>query len=896
MIRYFKFLFLFVLLISTQANPVFAQDARNNPQVINQIRAILASKGLTEDEVKARLRSRNIDIDKMSDQEVIAQRPTIEAIINEMEQEKKQKGGGTSATSPASAATTTIAKSAETNDEQNAAKKQAAEMALIVPVKAEVPNPGSIYGHHIFKDNTLQAYRISKDASPPDAYILAPGDKINIIIFGKSQADLQYEINENGYIQPAQMPKIFLSGITLKSARELLSNRFSSFYVFNKDQFALTLNTSRTLNLNIFGEVDRSGSYTTSALNTALNALAVAGGPTNNGSVRKIQIVRGSVKKILDVYAFMRNPILQFDFYLQNNDIIYVPPAEKIITLQGAVNRPMKYELIDDEGIPELIGFAGGLQSNVYTEFVQIERFENNTVVIKDYSLDDILKKRIKVELKRGDIVRFKSINTPLSEFVNIEGSIDYAGNYELGTTKMLSALLKKARLKPEARLDPIFLIRKNLDQSVQILSINAEAILAGKSADIALQKRDEVIVYDQARYIDLFNISVQGEVRSPFERPFRYDQSISIKEAIRLAGELKPTASFNAYIYRTDPFNARKTEYIPVSLTDEAGFKLKPGDRLVVLNKDMYKREFDVSIAGEVNNPISIRYDSTLKMKDLIKLAGGVTLGSNLNRVDIFRLRFNKDRAPDKQVLSLTIDQEFNVISGAQFELQPLDYVVVRRIPEFQLQDFVTISGEVKTPGVYSMTSKRYQFSELVAQAEGFNQFADIDNISLIRYSGSTGLIVFNAEDALNNKGNTAKDPILLPGDLITVPRLNNTVKIETSGTRYILGENQKSLQVNYQGNHSAAWYIRNYAGGFDKRADRFSVMVVRENGLIKKTSRFLFFKNYPNVLYGDKIVTSLKPPKPERKEAKQVDWDKFMTKVLAFGSMLGLVLAATR
>lgn len=896
MIRYFKFLFLFVLLISTQANPVFAQDARNNPQVINQIRAILASKGLTEDEVKARLRSRNIDIDKMSDQEVIAQRPTIEAIINEMEQEKKQKGGGTSATSPASAATTTIAKSAETNDEQNAAKKQAAEMAPIVPVKAEVPNPGSIYGHHIFKDNTLQAYRISKDASPPDAYILAPGDKINIIIFGKSQADLQYEINENGYIQPAQMPKIFLSGITLKSARELLSNRFSSFYVFNKDQFALTLNTSRTLNLNIFGEVDRSGSYTTSALNTALNALAVAGGPTNNGSVRKIQIVRGSVKKILDVYAFMRNPILQFDFYLQNNDIIYVPPAEKIITLQGAVNRPMKYELIDDEGIPELIGFAGGLQSNVYTEFVQIERFENNTVVIKDYSLDDILKKRIKVELKRGDIVRFKSINTPLSEFVNIEGSIDYAGNYELGTTKMLSALLKKARLKPEARLDPIFLIRKNLDQSVQILSINAEAILAGKSADIALQKRDEVIVYDQARYIDLFNISVQGEVRSPFERPFRYDQSISIKEAIRLAGELKPTASFNAYIYRTDPFNARKTEYIPVSLTDEAGFKLKPGDRLVVLNKDMYKREFDVSIAGEVNNPISIRYDSTLKMKDLIKLAGGVTLGSNLNRVDIFRLRFNKDRAPDKQVLSLTIDQEFNVISGAQFELQPLDYVVIRRIPEFQLQDFVTISGEVKTPGVYSMTSKRYQFSELVAQAEGFNQFADIDNISLIRYSGSTGLIVFNAEDALNNKGNTAKDPILLPGDLITVPRLNNTVKIETSGTRYILGENQKSLQVNYQGNHSAAWYIRNYAGGFDKRADRFSVMVVRENGLIKKTSRFLFFKNYPNVLYGDKIVTSLKPPKPERKEAKQVDWDKFMTKVLAFGSMLGLVLAATR
>lgn len=895
--RHLRIGILLFVLVGLMGSAVQAQDARSNPQVMTQIRAILTAKGLTEAEVKERLRSRNIDVDKMSDQEIIAQRPAIEAIINEMEQEKKQKSGGSASTGPASSTTNTVvAKPIENNDEQVAKAKQAAEMAPIVPVAEEPKSPNSIYGHHIFKDNTLQAYRISKDASPPDAYILAPGDKINIIIFGKSQADLQYEVNSSGYIQPAQMPKIFLSGLTLKAARELLSNRFSSFYVFNKDQFALTLNTSRTLNINIFGEVDRSGSYTTSALNTALNALAVAGGPTENGSVRKIQIVRGNVKKVLDVYAFMRNPILQFDFYLQNNDIIYVPPAEKIVTLQGAVNRPMRYELIDDEGIPELISFAGGLQANVYTEFVQIERFENNTVVLKDYSLDDILKKKIKVELKRGDIVRFKAINTPLSEFVSIEGSIDYGGNYELGTTKMLSALLRKARLKPEAKLNPIFLLRKNLDQSTQILSLDGEAILAGKLADIALQKKDEVIVYDLARYTDLFNISVAGEVRNPFERPFRYDQKITIKEALGLAGELKPTASESAYVYRTSPFNAKKTEYIPVNVLEQGSFALLPGDRLVVLNKDVYKREFNVSIAGEVNNPISIRFDSTLKIKDLVKLAGGVTLGSNLNRVDIFRLKFRANQTPEKQLLSLTVDPEFNVLSGTDVELQPLDYVVVRRIPEFQLQDFVTVNGEVRTPGVYALKSKRDHFSSIIAQAEGFNEYADIENISLIRYSDNSGLLVFNAADAMDNKSNLAKDPILLPGDLITVPRLNNIVKIETSGTRYILGENQKSLQVNFQGNHSAKWYIRNFAGGFDKRADRASVLVIRENGLIKKTTRFLFFKNYPNVTYGDKIVTNMKPPKPERKEPKQVDWDKFITKVLAFGSTLGLILAATR
>ncbi|MBP7347017.1 MAG: SLBB domain-containing protein, partial [Sediminibacterium sp.] len=880
------------ILFSFQANPVFSQDAKNNPQVMAQIRAILTAKGLTEDEVKTRLKTKNIDIDKMTDQEIIAQRPAIEAIINEMEQEKKQKMGAANVIVD----TNKIKAIIDSNDEQVGKAKQAEQYAPVVPTREEPKSPNSIYGHHIFKDNTLQAYRISKDASPPDLYILAPGDKINIIIFGKSQADLQYEINPSGYIQPAQMPKIFLSGLTLKSARELLINRFSSFYVFNKDQFALTLNTSRTLNLNIFGEVDRAGSYTTSALNTALNALAVAGGPTNNGSVRKIQIMRGSVKKILDVYAFMQNPILQFDFYLQNNDIIYVPPAEKIITLQGAVNRPMKYELIDNEGIPELISFAGGLQSNVYTEFVQIERFENNAVVIKDYSLDDIQKKKIIVSLKNGDIVRFKSINTMLTEFVSISGAVDYKGSYELNSTKTISALLKKSRLKQESKLDQIFLLRKNPDTSTQIISLNAESILAGKSADFILQKKDSILVYEQSRFVDLFSIAVLGEVRNPFERQFRFDQSISIKEALGLAGELKPTAAFKAYVYRTDPFNAKKTQYIPVSLTDEAGFKLKPGDKLVILNKDTYKLDFNVSIAGEVNNPISIRYDSTLKIKDLIQLAGGVTLGSNLNRVDIFRLKFNKDRAPEKQLMSLTIDQEFNVLSGTQFELQPLDYVVVRRIPEFQLQDFVTINGEVKTPGVYGMTSKRYHFSSLVQQTDGFNEFADVENISLIRYIDSSGLVVFNASDALDNKGNLAKDPILLAGDLITVPKLNNIVKIETSGTRYILGDNQRVLQVNYQGKHSAAWYVRNFAGGFDKRADRISVQVVRENGIVNKTTRFLFFKKYPKVTYGDRVVTTMKPPKPEKTETKGVDWDKFMTRVLAFGSTLGLILAATR
>lgn len=158
MIRYFKVLSLLIILFSFQANPVFSQDARNNPQVMAQIRAILTAKGLTEDEVKTRLKTKNIDIDKMTDQEIIAQRPAIEAIINEMEQEKKQKMGAANVIVD----TNKIKAIIDSNDEQVGKAKQAEQYAPVVPTREEPKSPNSIYGHHIFKDNTLQAYRISK--------------------------------------------------------------------------------------------------------------------------------------------------------------------------------------------------------------------------------------------------------------------------------------------------------------------------------------------------------------------------------------------------------------------------------------------------------------------------------------------------------------------------------------------------------------------------------------------------------------------------------------------------------------------------------------------------------------------------------------------------------------
>ena len=219
------------------------------------------------------------------------------------------------------------------------------------------------------------------------------------------------------------------------------------------------------------------GSFTTSALNTALNILSVAGGPTDFGSVRNIQIIRGKEKKILDIYNFMRNPILQFEFFLQNNDIVYVPPVEKLIYLQGSVNRPMYYELKGNEGINELFDFAGGLKVDAYTGLIQIESIENNKPILNDYALSDILSKKITVVLKNGDKVTVKGITESYKDFVSISGPLNYIGKYPLNSTPSLKALFNKAIVKPEAKTDLIFLIRKKIDNTQEIIALNFDSI-----------------------------------------------------------------------------------------------------------------------------------------------------------------------------------------------------------------------------------------------------------------------------------------------------------------------------------------------------------------------------------------------------------------------------------
>ena len=883
---FFISMLFFVFIIFSFSINSYAQNV--NPQAMSQVRSLLSSKGLSEAEVIARLKSRGLDVENMTEADLIKNRSIIEQTVAEMEAEKKAK-----TQAPASKTEKPIQVVEAVVEKPIVSVKEVKSDTLVKTIEPAVPLPPSdIYGHKIFRDNSIEVYRVSKDANPPESYVLAAGDKINIVIFGKSQADLQYEVNVAGFIQPTNMPKIFLSGLTLKQAKDLLSLRFSTFYFFNKDQFALTLNTSRTLNVNIFGEVEKAGSFTTSALNTALNALSASGGPTNFGTVRNIQIIRGDIKKVLDVYAFMRNPILQFDFYLQNNDIIYVPPAQKIISLAGAVNRPMRYELTVKEGLVELLDYAGGLKTDAFTDFVQLQRYENNIAVIKDYSLRDIISGKIKLELLNGDAITIKSINSELKGFVKVTGAVDYPGNYELSSTKTVKELILKSKLKPEAKIDQAYIVRKRLDQTNEIIPISLNEILNNKLPDFKLVIEDELIVYEQSTFIDQFTISVAGEVRQPFTKSFKVTDTISIQSAITIAGGLKPNATDFAYIYRTSPLKTKKTEYIPVKLNSLTYSEvLQPGDKLIVFNKEVYQFESSIAISGDVKNPTNLRFDESITLSGLLKIAGGFTLSSNPTFVEVFRLEFEIGKTPKRVLLKIDINDQFEPINTT-FSLQPFDIVVVRKIQDFGLQETVQISGEVNKEGPFLLKSKKYHFSDLITDAGGTTQFANLKNTTLIRYNKETGIILFNAAEALNNKRSMKIDPVLINGDFIVVPKINNIISIENFGTNYLLAEGQKNITIVYQGNKSAIWYINKYAGGFVDHSNKKIIKVIRTNGLQESTRKWLFFRSHPRIFSGDKLLVSYELEKAkEEKDKKAFDWEKFTNKILALGTSIALI-----
>ena len=855
-------------------------------------------QGVDPDALEARLQARGINTATLTMTDIPRIQPIVEEEIAKMKAEQSStkdaiESGSLSGTAMSSKGgeqkessiqTTTV----ELASDANTVTKTKTNDGGPVQVKVDASTENTmVFGKHIFTNGSLSLYEVSKDYIPNDSYILGPGDVVTVSIFGKSQADLQFTIKSDGFIEPANLPKIYLKGISLGQAREVVRRRLQNFYQFEKGQFALTLTTSRTLTIQITGAVAQPGSYTLSAYNTAFNALIAAGGPNKLGTIRNIQVINGGRTKTLDVYEYLFNPSKQKDYYLQNNDIIYVPFIGDLIEIEGSVKQVGVYEMKTKETFTDLLKYSGGYLNDALEGEIQLVRKNVDGSFVKEYTGDALSS----LTFEDGDKVIVATQTSDRKDYVEVGGLVDYPGVYGIKDYPTLKTLLEKVGLRDETRLDVGYLTRLRSDGTTQLESFSLTAVLAGEN-DLTLQAEDVIKILDSRNYVDRSTVSVAGEVRNPGS--YTIDENLSIPALIDLSDGLTQEAKKDAaYIFRTYPNG--ETEVIAVSL-DDAEFSFQDKDQLRILSERTFYDGAVISISGEVKIPLEIPFDQDITLSEVVELAGGLTFAGDSSQLVVYRMAFEGLNIGELQEIPLNLSRD------GDFIFSPYDALVVRRKFGFEFQEFVSIKGEVAYPGRYALREGE-TVKDLIRKAGGLTSEA-FPQAATFQRQGK-GRIFISIEKILRS-GGSYENIEMLPGDQIIIPTKDMTVEIRLANTEaanygnFAADYARESVNVAYVAGKSARWYVKNMVGGFGDDAKRTDVNVVYANGSVKDFKWYRVKYRYPKVKAGSTVVVGQRPEKKkEEREKRQsdFDWQEFSGTLLSqVTAVLSIYVLATQ
>lgn len=644
------------------------------------------------------------------------------------------------------------------------------------PDSRELAQENQVFGRNIFNTRNL-TFEPSVNLATPPNYRLGPGDEVIIDIWGTSQNTIRQQISPDGTINIEKIGPVSLSGMTVSEANEYLKRVLGKTYsgLDAPDgtlEIRLTLGNARTIQINVMGEVIQPGTYALSSFSTVFHALYRAGGVNEIGSLRNVQVTRnGKTVAKVDVYDFIMKGKTQDDIRLQEGDVIIVPAYEALVQISGNVKRPMKFEMKKNETLATLINYAGGFSADAYTRSLRVvrqngEEYEINTVKEIDYSA---------YPMRNGDVVTAEAILNRFTNKLEVRGAVYRPGIYQLnGEINTVRALVNEAKgLMGDAFTNRAVLQREREDLTTEIISVDVRSIMAGTSPDIPLQKNDIL--------------------------------------------------------------------YIP-SIHD-------------------LEDRGDVAIFGEVAKPDSYSYSDNMTLEDLIIRAGGLRESASTVRVDVSR-RIKDPKSTHStdsigQMFTFALKDGF-VIDGEQgFTLQPYDQVFVRRSPGYQAQQNVQVTGEVIFGGTYAMTTTEERLSDLVKKAGGATPKAYLRGAKLIRVANdeekkrmrdvinlmnrqfgeammdSLGIRVedtfsvgIDLEKAMAQPG-SEYDLVLREGDVLSVPKLNNTVKVN--------GAVMMPNTVGYLSDKNANYYL-DQAGGYALNAKKSKKFVIYMNGQVAR------------------------------------------------------------
>lgn len=505
-------------------------------------------------------------------------------------------------------------------------------------VEPETPGAKRVFGRNIFTSRNL-TFAPSNNLPTPINYVLGPGDEVIIDIWGTNQATIRRTISQDGTINIPDVGIISLNGMSIKQADAYMKRKLGQIYSVDgddaKSEIKLSLGNIRTIQINMMGEVANPGTYYLSSLSNIYHALHKAGGVSELGTLRDVQLIRkGKVVATIDIYDFIREGKME-QTILEEGDIINVPAYDIIVGIEGNVKRPMSYELNKGETIADLIEYAAGFTGDAYIKNLRMIRRNGSEYQIFTINESDYAG----FELMEGDVVTVGAMLDRFENKLEIKGAVYRPGIYELGNEiGTVKQLIEKAEgLKGDAFTNRALITREREDLTLELLPVDIKAILAGTAPDVKLVRNDILYIPSIHDLKDRGDITVGGEVARP--GTFVFTENTTLEDAIMLAGGLLESASTvkievsrriknSSSTEQTDKIGkvysfAFKDGYV---LDGESGFLLEPYDRVFVRRSPGYVTQSSVSISGEVVFPGTyILTHKEERLSDLVNKAGGI-------------------------------------------------------------------------------------------------------------------------------------------------------------------------------------------------------------------------------------------------------------------------------
>jgi len=511
----------------------------------------------------------------------------------------------------------------------------------------------SVFGSELFT-NTNLTFEPNLRIPTPKNYVLGPDDEVVIDVFGYQEVNQRIVVSPEGVINIPNVGLVAVNGLTIEQATKRIKDRMvkSGYSSISTNQSFIQVGVGRirSIRVTVIGEVKKPGSYTLSSLSTLFNALYLAGGPTDKGSFREIELIRnGTVVTKLDAYAFLLKGDQSKNLRLTDQDVIRIPVAKNQVILKGEVKKQAIFETLNNDNLADLLDFSGGFSALAYKASVHITQ-----VTDKEKRIKDVIKDEFKLyHPQDGDEIEVGKVLERFDNRVSIKGAVYMPGYFELSKGLTISGLIQKANgLKQDAYITRGIVVRTNQQTLVKDeISFNPKEIFNKPDSDTKLEKDDEVIIGEAIDFKDSSTITIEGEVKKPGVYPYYINQTV--KDILFKAGGFNDASSIDRVeigrrVEGKEGQSGKISELITVSIDKDLNIKgndivLKPWDVIMVRTKPNYKPQIMVRIEGEVEYPGTyVLISKEDKVSELIKRAGGLTKQAFLKGINITRINTN--------------------------------------------------------------------------------------------------------------------------------------------------------------------------------------------------------------------------------------------------------------